>query len=108
MCGLVVPTPKRASVGFLEDWAEEVGELLKPGVRPRRGDWVCYRFDADDWPDHIGAIERVLSVKWRKGAFVGTVRTIEGNTSNAVMRKWRRIDRARFIRIDGKKLAPAE
>ena len=52
-CGLVVPTPKRASVGFLEAWAREVGSLLKPGTRPRRGDWIVYRWDSDDWPDGL-------------------------------------------------------
>lgn len=106
-CGLIVPTPKRASVGFLEDWAEQVGELLKPGTRPRRGDWIVYRFDADDWPDHIGAVLRVGGVRhWKGGYWFGTARTIEGNTGNAVRVKYRSVRRARFIRIDAKKLEP--
>src|SRR5574341_760686 len=89
-CGLVVPTPKRASVGFLEAWAAEVGGLLKPVTRPRRGDWIVYRWDADDWPDHIGAVLRVIGVrKWRGGYFFGTVRTIEGNVDDAVRVKYR-------------------
>ncbi len=107
-CRLVVPTPKRASVGYLEVWAREVGSLLKPGTRPRRGDWIVYRWDSDDWPDHIGAVERVVSVSWRGSYAFGTVRTLEGNADNAVRRKYRSVRRARFVRIDAKKLSPVE
>lgn len=108
-CGLIVPTPKRASVGFLEEWAEQVGSLLKPGTRPRRGDWVVYRWDADDWPDHIGAVLRVVGLrKWRGAYFFGTCRTIEGNVGDAVRVKYRSVRRAKFIRIDAEKLAPIE
>lgn len=107
-CGLVVPTPRRASVGFLEAWAREVGSLLEPGTRPRRGDWIVYRWDADDWPDHIGAVERVVSVSWRGSYAFGTVKTIEGNVDNGVRRKYRSVRRARFVRIDAKKLQPVE
>lgn len=106
-CQLVVPTPKRASVGFLEAWAEEVGSLLKPGTRPRRGDWVCYRWDSDDWPDHIGAVLRVVGLrKWRGGYYFGTCRTIEGNVDSAVRVKYRSVRRGKFIRIDAAKLTP--
>lgn len=97
--------PKRASVGFFENWAKEHGYLVK---RPFRGDLVCYRFDSDDWPDHIGFVERVLAVRWLNGKFVGYVRTIEGNTAygndangGKVMRRWRWIQRAKFVRIPG-------
>ena len=110
-CGLIVPTPKRASVGFLEDWADEVGSLLKPGTRPRRGDWIVYRWDdsSPDWPDHIGAVLRVVGArKWRGAYFFGTVRTIEGNVDDAVRVKYRSVRRAKFIRIDAAKLTPAE
>jgi hypothetical protein len=106
-CGLVVPTPRRASVGFLEAWAREVGSLLAPGTRPRRGDWICYRWDSDDWPDHIGVVERNVSLRWRGSYAFGTVRTIEGNVDDAVRRKYRSVRRARFIRIDARKLEPA-
>jgi len=107
-CGLIVPTPKRASVGFLEAWAKEVGSLLKPGTRPRRGDWIVYRWDADDWPDHIGAVTRVVAITWRGSYAFGTVRTIEGNVDDAVRRKYRSVRRARFVRIDARKLEPVE
>jgi len=112
--GLVVPTPKRASVGFLEAWAKEVGALLKPGVRPRKGDLICYRFDADNWPDHVGFVDRVLHAEWDDdGNFVGSVRTVEGNTSagddangGQVQVRFRSDMRVRFIRIDRRKLRP--
>jgi hypothetical protein len=106
-CGLVVPTPRRASVGFLEAWAREVGSLLKPGTRPRPGDWIVYRWDADDWPDHIGIVERVGAIHWRGSYAFGTVRTIEGNVDDAVRRKYRSVRRARFVRVDARKLEPA-
>ena len=113
-CGLVVPTPKRASVGFLEEWAREVGSVLKPGTRPRRGDWICYRFDSDSWPDHIGLVTKVVEVDWQGRYFTGAVKTIEGNTSagddangGEVQARYRSNVRAAFIRIDAKKLAPA-
>ncbi len=77
-CGYRVTDPRRASVGFLEGWARTVGKLVD---RPLRGDLVCYRFDQDNWPDHIGVVDRVLAIRWRGGRFVGMVRTIEGNTS---------------------------
>ena len=92
----------------LEAWALEVGSLLKPGTRPRRGDWIVYRWGADDWPDHIGVVSRVVSITWRGSYAFGTVRTIEGNVDDAVRRKYRTVRRARFVRIDAKKLTPVE
>jgi hypothetical protein len=46
-----------------------------------------YRWDADDWPDHIGAVERVGAIAWRGSYAFGAVRTIEGNVDDAVRRK---------------------
>lgn len=113
-CKLIVPEPKQAAVGFLEAWAKRVGSLLKPGVRPRKGDWVCYNFDSDNWPDHIGIIDKVIAVRWFNGHFIGTIRTVEGNTSagnNAnggqVQVRYRSARRCKFIRIDAKKLRRA-
>lgn len=76
--GYRIPLPTRASVGFLAAWAEQVGKTVD---RPLRGDLICYRWDSDNWPDHIGIIDRVLAIRWRGRAFVGLVRTVEGNTS---------------------------
>jgi len=103
--GRPIPDPRRASVGFLEAWAAKFGYLV---VRPFRGDLVCYRFDSDNWPDHIGFVERVLAVRWRSRRFVGWVKTIEGNTSHGndanggqVQRRYRWLDgRQKFIRVE--------
>jgi hypothetical protein len=107
-CGYRIPDPRRASVGYLEAWAASVGKLVR---RPLRGDLICYRFDADNWPDHIGIVDRVLQLKWTKdGRFVGLLRTVEGNTSagrtgdqangGGVYVRWRWCTgRERFVRL---------
>lgn len=106
-CGLKIPYPYQASVGHLEGWARSLGKVVKAGTRPRRGDLVCYRFTSDDWPDHIGFVDRVIAVKWRGGRFVGAIRTVEGNTSGSdnanggqVQIRWRSAIRCMFIRVD--------
>lgn len=103
-CGYRIPEPRRASVGYLELWADSVGKVVR---RPLRGDLVCYRFDQDAWPDHIGIVDRVLKLRWRNGHFVGLIRTVEGNTSRGndanggqVQVRWRWCDgRQRFVRL---------
>src|SRR3990167_6032936 len=67
-----------ASVGQFLNWAGGVGDIV---TRPFRGGPGCYRWDADNWPDHIGFGERVLALRWKGKAFVGWVSVIEGNTS---------------------------
>ena len=94
--GHPITAPGRASVGMFETWAARQGYLVK---RPFKGDIVCYRWDGDDWPDHAGIVERVLALRWRGGAFIGLVQTIEGNSSDAVRRRVRWIQRAKFVRI---------
>lgn len=98
---LAYPT---ASVGLFLTWATKVGDVVS---RPFRGDLVCYRFDADNWPDHVGIVERVLALP--RGGKPYLIRTIEGNTSfgnNAnggqVQRRWRWASRCSFVRIKGK------
>lgn len=96
-----------ASVGFFEDWAVEYGHQIVQ--RPLAGDVVCYRFDADNWPDHVGIVEKVRALRWSGKTFVGWVQTIEGNTSSGVSgsqdnggqvaRRRRKISRAKFVRI---------
>lgn len=95
-----------ASVGFFEAWARSEGHQIV--ARPFRGDLVCYRFDSDDWPDHIGFVERVLALRWRGRAFAGWIRTIEGNTAvgndangGRVMRRYRWVRRCKFVRVAG-------
>lgn len=102
--GLAVPEPRKASVGFLEKWAESLGLLV---TRPLRGDIVCYRFNSDNWPDHVGFVDKVLAVKWLGGSFAGTIRTVEGNTSagndangGAVQIRYRSASRCKFIRLN--------
>jgi len=110
VAGLVVPDPRRASVGFLEAWAKEVGDLVPPGVRPRSGDLVCYRFDADNWPDHIGFVDKVI--EWGDELDY-SIRTVEGNTSagndangGQVQIRYRDGIRCRFVRIEARNLEP--
>ena len=100
--GHPLPYPT-ASVGAFLNWAGGVGDIVR---RPFRGDLVCYRFDADNWPDHVGIVERVLAVRWRGREFVGWVRTIEGNTSltsndngGKVMRRTRWHRRCSYVRV---------
>ena len=99
-----MPYPS-ASVGQFLNWAGGVGDIV---TRPFRGDLVCYRWDADNWPDHIGFVERVLALRWKGKAFVGWVSVIEGNTSltsndngGKVMRRRRWVNRCSFVRIPG-------
>ncbi len=97
-----VTTPVPASVESWEEWGNRHGYLVN---RPLRGDIVCYQWDSG-WYDHIGIVDRVLSLRWRGRDFIGKVRTVEGNTgvgndSNGgeVMIRYRDIDRAKFLRL---------
>jgi hypothetical protein len=99
--GRTVGDARRASVGFFENWANDNGYLVN---RPFRGDLVCYRFDADNWPDHIGIVHKVLALP--RGGRPFLIRVLEGNTSygdNAnggkVMLRTRWASRCRFVRI---------
>ncbi len=100
--GKPLPYPT-ASVGAFEVWAKKQGKMV---TRPLRGDLVCYRFDADNWPDHVGIVERVLALpRFGKPWFV---RTIEGNTAfgndangGQVQRRTRYHYRCSYVRITG-------
>ncbi len=101
--GYHVSTPGPASVESWEQWGNRHGYLVN---RPFRGDIVCYDWNRDDWYDHIGFVDRVLSLRWRGRDFIGKVRTVEGNTgvgndSNGgeVMIRYRDIDHAKFLRL---------
>lgn len=106
-CGLIVPTPGRASVERLVQWAAATGELLPERARPRRGDLICYDWNGDRWYDHIGFVERVVGLSWSSGHFRGLVRTIEGNAGDAVRRQTRRCGDVRFIRLNADRLERA-
>jgi CHAP domain-containing protein len=99
--GTLIGDARRASVGFFEAWAKREGDLV---TRPYRGDLACYRFDSDDWPDHIGIVHRVLALPGSGKPFL--IRVLEGNTSltnnsngGQVMLRTRWAYRCRFVRI---------
>jgi hypothetical protein len=101
----VTRIPLRASVGFFESWARKSGYVVD---RPMRGDLFHWRIDGDAWPDHIGFVERVISL-----GPVLVMQTVEGNTSRGdggsqddgggVYRRRRAIARSKvvFTRIPG-------
>ena len=66
----------RASVGFIESWGRKNGYLV---TRPFKGDVFCWKLDSDNWPDHTGFVEKVLSL-----GPVMLLQTVEGNTSSGV------------------------
>jgi hypothetical protein len=99
--GRVIGDARRASVGFFEAWARQQGDLV---TRPFRGDLVCYRFDSDNWPDHIGIVYKVISMPRSGKPFL--IRVLEGNTSltnnsngGQVMLRTRWASRCQFVRI---------
>jgi hypothetical protein len=84
------------SVGFLKVLAQKHGWWHSAG--PQRGDLVCFEWEADSWPDHIGIVEHVLDGD--------TISTIEGNSPGPdhtaeVAQHSRRLDAtiAGFIRL---------
>ncbi len=103
--GRPITYPRRASVGFLFAWANDMGYAVS---RPFRGDMVCYDWDGAGWLDHIGFVDKVLAVRWRGKLFAGWIRTVEGNTSygndsngGKVMIRYRWCRNCKFIRIPG-------
>lgn len=95
-----------ASVGNFEAWAAKHGKLV---TRPFRGDIVCYDWNGDRWPDHVGLVDRVLALRWKNKVFVGWIQTVEGNTSSGrvgsqddgdgVYRRRRWATACRFVRV---------
>ena len=109
--GMTITTPGPASVENWEQWAAKAGYIA---ARPLRADLVCYDWNADNWYDHIGFVVKVLALRWKGTAFVGWVKTVEGNTSvgndsngGEVMIRYRWISNAKFVRIPGAPTAPA-
>lgn len=94
--GLDLEHPNEASVGFFQDWASRHGYIVSS---PRVADIVCYRFDSDNWPDHVGIVTAVGPNR---------IKAVEGNTSLAsddnggtVMVRDRAISRCAFVRVPG-------
>ena len=101
--GYDVKVPGPASVESWVVWAGRVGKIVE---RPFRGDIVCYDWDANNWYDHIGFVDRVLALKWRGKVFAGYVRTVEGNTAvgndsngGQVMIRYRWMGNTKFVRL---------
>ena len=98
-------------VGVTYARAQSAGFVVN---RPFRGDLVLFDFDSDNRrDDHIGFVERVLSIK---GLF-WLLRTVEGNTSSGkggsqtdgggVYRRTRlvRKNKVAFVRVPGRVIA---
>lgn len=78
-------------------WAESHGYEV---ARPFRGDLVCFDWNGDRWYDHVGMVERVLSIG-PKGVGPYYIQTIEGNTSDMVARRRRMSLGTKFCRVPG-------
>lgn len=101
LTGREIGDARRASVQYFELWAKAQGDLV---TRPFRGDLVCYDWNADNWYDHIGIVQRVLALPTAKAPLL--IRAIEGNTSlgnqsngGQVMLRTRYASHCRFVRI---------
>lgn len=107
--GIDLHTAGLEQPSFVESWVKLGRDRGWVNARPFRGDVVCFDWGADGLRDHIGIVERVLAVRWRRGRFVGWVRSIEGNTSarsdsngGEVQRRWRWHNGAQvYLRIPG-------
>lgn len=103
-----------ASVGNFRDWARAHHWIWAKTGKP--GDVVCYEWENDNWPDHVGFIHHVATknskiVHWNgviekvhKGDFI----TIEGNTAigndsngGRVMYRARNPKLCQIVRIPG-------
>ncbi len=88
--GIKVPVQYPASAGSWVDWAKANGRLR---TRPFRGMAVSYSWGGSTPrpSDHFGLVEKVLALP-KIGRSRYWVRTIEGNTGDAVQRRWRWVD----------------
>lgn len=91
-----------ASVSSWVEWAQAHGMIVQ---RPLRWDVVAYSWHGDTPVpgDHIGIVERVLALPWKRNGKRYRIRTIEGNTGDGVYRRWRWVDpgSVAFIRVPG-------
>lgn len=63
-----------SSVGFFLAYARGHGWVVD---QPAPGDAVCFNWDGDGWPDHVGFVADVYSD--------GSLSTIEGNSNSGVL-----------------------
>lgn len=101
--GFNIEHRNEASVGFFEEFARRNGWLVS-AKEAAPGDIVCYRFNRDNWPDHVGIVETIGP---------GRLVAIEGNTAigddangGKVMRRSRAVRNCKFARIPGGPPAP--
>lgn len=102
-----------ASVGNFETWARQHGDLV---TVPEPGDVVCYDWNGDHWPDHVGIVHHIAHrngeiVHWDHSVektHTGDVIAIEGNTAigndsdgGRVMFRPRPQSLCKFVRIPG-------
>lgn len=89
--GVKVPVQFPASAGSWVDWATQNNRLRK---RPFRGMAVSYSWEGTTPrpADHFGIVEKVLALPRLPGRTRYWIRTIEGNTGDAVRRRWRWVD----------------
>jgi CHAP domain len=84
-------------------WDKAAGENAWRVKRPFKGDCVAFSWSGPnpDPSDHIGIVERVLALPWPRNRGRFWLRTVEGNTGDAVRRRWRWVNPAdvAFIRI---------
>ena len=100
--GVRVKAQEPSFVGSWEQWADDTNNEV---YRPFRGDLVCYSWNGEtpDPQDHIGLVERVLALPWPRNGRRYYIRAVEGNTGDAVRRRWRWIDpkTVAFVRVPG-------
>lgn len=89
-----------ASVLSWVNWATTLGFAK---ARPYMGDVVAYSWHGSTPhpEDHIGIIEKVLALPWKRNGRRFFIKTIEGNTGDSVRRRWRWVDPSTvvFIRV---------
>jgi len=74
-------------------------------TRPFRGDLVCFDWNGDRWYDHVGIVDKVLAVA-PGGRPPYVIRTVEGNTGDAVRVKQRAGLTWKFLRVPGNVTPP--
>lgn len=91
---------ERINVAGWEAYADRTGNEVK---RPFKGDLVAYSWNGStsEPSDHIGFVEKVLAIPWPRNGRRFFIRTVEGNTGDAVRRRWRWVDPSTvvFIRV---------
>ena len=97
--GIKLPIQFPAAVGSWVDWAKANGRLR---TRPFKGMAVSYSWGGSTPrpSDHIGFVEKVLALPHLPGRSRYWIKTIEGNSADAVKRNWRWVDPSTVAFID--------